>query len=113
MAITYVDAVAEQLPAVNTTIYTCPLTASSAHIQFAIAANEDALATTIQVNIVKVDESVAVTNIYVPTTTVLQGRSSGLSGIINAVLLQGDYISVVAGDADRLNVKLSIKEISL
>ena len=111
MTITYVDAVSEQLPATDTTIYSCPATASSAHIQFANATNEDA-STTIVVNIVQSGGSVAVTNQYIPSTTITGTSSSGLTGIVNAVLKPGDFISAIAGAADSINLKLGIKEIS-
>lgn len=111
MAITYVDATQEQLPATNTTIYTCPAYVTSAHVQYANATNEDA-ATTIVINIVKSGGSVAVTNEYVSTTAIVSKATNGLSGIINAVLKPGDFISGIAGDVSRLNVKLGIKEIS-
>ena len=112
MTIQYIDAVQEQLPSTDTTIYTCPLTAKSAHIQFANANNEDAVDTTIVINIVKSGGSVAVTNEYISTTTIVSKTSNGLSAIVNAVLKPGDFISAIAGAADKLNIKLGIKEIS-
>ena len=111
MSISYIDAVSEQLPATDTTIYTCPATVSSAHIQFANVTNEGA-STTIVVNIVQSGGSVAVTNQYVATKTVDTLLTNGLTGIVNAVLKPGDFISAIAGAADSLNLKLGIKEIS-
>ena len=112
MTIIYIDAVSEQLPATDTTIYTCPALTKSAHILYANCTNEDATATTVAINIVQSGEAVAVTNLYVAPTTVAAGQSGGVSGLINAVLKPGDFISGIAGDASRLNVKLGIKEIS-
>ncbi len=112
MSIQYIDQVSEQLPATNTTIYTAPSTAKSAHIVFANCTNEDATATTITVNIVKSGGSVAATNEYISTLTIASKESNGLTNIINAVLKEGDFISATAADADRLNLKIGIKEIS-
>lgn|SRR3990167_3353726 len=111
MTILYEDAVSEQLPATDTTIYTCPATAKTAHIIFANATNEDAANTTVTVNIVQSGGSVAVTNRYIPPTTITAGTSDGLADIISCVLKPGDFISAVAGDASRINLKFGIKEI--
>ena len=112
MTITYIDAVSEQLPATNTTIYTCPTLAKSAHIIYANCTNEDASATSVAINLVQSGESVAITNLYVTPTTVVAGGTYGASGLINAVLKPGDFISGIAGASSRLNVKIGIKEIS-
>jgi len=111
MSIIYTDNVLEQVPATNTPIYTCPSNALSAHVQFANCTNEDATATTIAINIVQSGGSVAVTNLYIAPTTVVSAATNGLTGIINAVLKPGDFISGIAGDAGRLNLKIGIKEI--
>lgn len=111
MTILYVDAVSEQVPATDTTIYTCPSTAKSAHIIFANATNEDAANTTITINIVQSGGAVAVTNRYIPPTTITAGTTDGLADIISAVLMPGDFLSAVAADASRINLKFGIKEI--
>ena len=111
MSIVYVDAVSEQVPITNTTIYTCPSNAASAHVQFANCTNEDGTSTTISINIVQSGGSVGVTNLYVAPTTVNPNATNGLTGIINAILKPGDFISAIAADADRLNLKVGIKEI--
>ncbi len=112
MTISYVDAVSEQLPDTDTTIYTCPVGASSAHIQFANVTNENAgAAATIIVNIVQSGGSVDVSNQYIPIKTIAISSTNGLTGIINAVLKTGDYISAIAGTATSLNLKIGIKEI--
>lgn len=111
MTIAYADAVSEQVPASDATVYTCPSTVSSAQIIFANCTNEDASDTTLTVNIVQSGSSVAVTNQYFPSTTIAAGTTNGVTAIVGAILKAGDFISVVAGVADRLNFKVGIKEI--
>jgi len=111
MSILFKDAVQEQLPATDTTVYDCPANALSAHVQFGNCTNEDAVDTTLVVNIVKSGDTAGVTNIYIPSTTILAGTSNSLSGIINVTLMPGDFISAIAGSAARLNFKVSVKEI--
>lgn len=111
MTISYVDAVTEQVPASATTVYTCPSTVKSAQIIFANCTNEDASDTTLTVNIAQSGTSVAVTNQYFPSTTITAGTTNGVTSIVGAILNAGDFVSVTAGAADRLNFKLGIKEI--
>lgn len=111
MTISYVDEVSEQLPATDTTIYTCPATVSSAFVIYANCSNEDAVDTTLTVNIVQSGGSVAVTNRYLPPKTIAAGTYDPVVSIVGAVLKPGDFISAVAGAASRLNFKVGIKEI--
>ena len=112
MTITYIDKVAEQVAATDTTIYPCPTTVSSAHVIFANCTCEDAIGDTITVNIVKSGGSVAVSNQYVSAKNIASLSSDPLSEIVGAILKPGDFISIVAATADRLNFKIGIKEIS-
>ena len=111
MSILFKDAVQEQLPATDTTVYTCPTNAVSAQVQFGNCTNEDAVDTTLVVNVVKSGGAVGVTNVYIPSTTITAGTNNSLSSIINMTLMPGDFISAIAGSAAKLNFKLSIKEI--
>jgi len=112
MTITYIDAVSEQLPAADTLLYTCPTSASSAHIIYANCTCEDAAGDTITVNIVKSGESVAITNEYLQAKGVAAGQTDNLGELINVVLKPGDFISATAATANRLNLKIGIKEIT-
>ena len=111
MSVLYEDKVLEQVPATDTTIYTAPSTLKSAHIIFANVTCEDAAGDSITVNIVQSGGSVAVTNQYLQSKAVVAGSTEMLSEIINVVLKPGDFISVIAATADRLNLKIGIKEI--
>jgi len=111
MSIAYQDVVSEQVSNSDSTIYTCPAAAKSAHIQFANATNKDASAATITVNLVQSGDVVATTNEYIAGKSITSGATDGLSNVINAVLLPGDFISVIAGTASAINLKLGIKEI--
>lgn len=110
MAISYTDAVLEQVPASNTTVYTTP-TVNSAHIISAVIHNESGTNATIQVNIVQTSGSVDVTNRYV-NRTVSAGSTLVLRELHAMVLNTGDFISAIAGTASALNLKIGIKEIT-
>jgi hypothetical protein len=113
MTITYVDAVSEQLPATDTTIYTCPSSGvGSSHIIYANATCEDATGDDITINIVKSGGAVAVSNQYLQARAIAAGATEVLSEVIGAVLKPGDFISAKATTASRINLKLSIKEIT-
>lgn len=111
MSTTNIDAVLEQVPGTDTTAYTAPTTVKYSQIIFGNCTNEDAVDTTLTVNIVQSGGSVAVTNRYFPPTTITAGTSDSLTSIVGAVLAPGDFISCVAGAASRLNLKLGIKEV--
>ena len=111
MTIIYQDAVSETVPNTDTTIYTCPTSAKSAHIQFANCTNSTASPATIEVNIVQSGDSVADTNVYIDAKTITANSSDGLSNLINCVLKPGDFVSCIAGTASAINLKLGIKEI--
>ena len=111
MTILYVDAVSETLPATDTTIYTCPTNAKSAHVIFGNATNSTVVAATIDINIVQEGGSATATNLYLDGKTVVANGTDGLSNIVGVVLKPGDFISAIAGTASAINLKLGIKEI--
>lgn len=111
MTIRYADAVQEQLPATDTTIYTCPTAAKSAHVIYGNCACEDATGTSFVVNIVQSGGSVAVTNQYIPLKSIASKEVDPLDELTGCVLMPGDFISAIATDASRLNFKIGIKEI--
>lgn len=111
MTISYVDAVSEQLPATDTTLYTAPSTVESAHIINAVVCCEDATGDAITVNIVQSGGSVAITNQYIQAKAIAAGATESLVDLVGMVLKPGDFISAKAATIDRLNVKLAIKEI--
>lgn len=116
MSVIYVDAVSEQLPASDTTIYTCPA-GKTAIITYGIATCEDATGTTLTTNIVRSGGAAAVTNIYgyggaAAGAAISAAASERLSKLEGACLQAGGFISCKAGDAARLNIKFTIKEIS-
>lgn len=111
MPVTYLDAVSEQLPAADTTLYTCP-SGVTALIVYGLVTCEDAVGTTITTNIVQSGGSAAVTNIHgYDAASIAAGASERLTKIEGACLHAGDFISCAAGAANSLNVKLTIKEI--
>lgn len=111
MSIDYVDAIDEQIAATDTTLYTCPANARSSIITAGNCTNEDASAAELTLNIVKSGGSVAVTNEYVPATSLATKTTKNLTELVNLVLKPGDFISVKADVADRLNLKLALKEV--
>lgn len=111
MSVTYLDVVSEQLPAADTTIYTCP-SGVTALIVYGLATCEDAAGTTITTNIVQSGGSAAVTNIHgYDAASISAGTSERLTKIEGACLHAGDFLSCAAGAATSLNVKFTIKEI--
>lgn len=111
MSVLYLDVVSEQLPATDTTIYTCPSGVTSI-IVYALATCEDATGTTITTNIVQSGGAAAVTNIHgYDAASLAAGTSERLTKIEGACLHAGDFISCAAGDAARVNLKFTIKEI--
>lgn len=116
MSVNYVDVVSEQLPATDTTLYTCP-TGKTALITFALATCEDASGTALTVNIVQSGATAAVTNIHgygnaSGGAAISAGASEALSKIVGASFQPGDFLSCKAADANRLNLKFTIKEIA-
>lgn len=111
MGVLYLDAVSEQLPATDTTIYTCPA-GVTAIIVYGLATCEDATGTTFTTNIVQSGGSAAVTNIHgYDGSSLAAGASERLTKIEGACLHAGDFLSAVAADASRVNMKFTIKEI--
>jgi hypothetical protein len=110
MTIRDVSAELEQVTASDTTLYTCDTNAKSAAITNAVVNNEDASSTTLSVNIVKSGGSVAVTNLYASERPVAGITNVALTEIIGVVLEPGDFVSAIAADAGRLNLKLAIRE---
>lgn len=113
MTVVYQDPILEQVPASDTTVYTAPSSADfeSSHVVFAVCSNESSTDTTLTVNLVQNGDAVDVTNRYFPPKTIFAGRTDPVSSIVGAVLKAGDFISVIGGAANNLNLKLGIKEI--
>lgn len=111
MGVLYLDAVSEQLPATDTTIYTCPA-GVTAIIVYGLATCEDATGTTFTTNIVQSGGAAAVTNIHgYDAAAIAAGAAQRLTLIEGACLHAGDFLSCIAADAARLNLKFTIKEI--
>ena len=113
MSILYIDVTQEQVTTSDVAIYPTPSVSNfeSAHIIYANCTNESATDTELTVNIVKSGEAVAVTNRYFPPKVIFAGRTDPLSPLVGAVLKAGDFINTIAGSANNLNLKLTIKEI--
>jgi len=111
MTVLIVSAESEGMPATDTTVYTAPSTVKWAQIVSGTCANVTT-ATTLTVNVVQSGGSVAATNEYIPTVTINQDDSNPLDELIGTPLMPGDFVSVIAGDATRLNFKIGVKEVS-
>ena len=112
MSVTYVDAISEQLPAADTTVYGPVASGVTAIIVYGLVTCEDAAGTTITTNIVQSGGTAAVTNIHgYDAASISAGTSERLTKIEGACLHAGDFISCAAGAATSLNVKFTIKEI--
>ncbi len=113
MTVKYIDVIQEQVTAANVTLYTAPTSSSfeSAAIIFANCTNEGAADTDLTVNLVQSGGSVAVTNRYLPPTTIFAGTANPLTPLIGATLKAGDVINSIGSLASNLNLKLSVREI--
>lgn len=111
MSVGFTDVVSEQLPAADTLLYTAPANCKSAQIIYVNCTCEDAAGSSFSVNIVQSAGSVAVTNLYLKAKAVTAGATVNASELVGAVLMPGDFISAIAADASRLNLKIGIKEI--
>lgn len=113
MTVKYIDVVQEQVTASDVTIYTTPSTASfeSASIIYANCTNEGTVDTDLTINLVQSGGSVAVTNRYLPPTTIYAGSSNPITPIIGATLKAGDFINSIGSLASNLNLKLTVREI--
>ncbi len=113
MTVKYIDVAQEQVTAANVTIYTAPVAANfeSAHIIYGNCTNEGTVDTELTINIVQTGEAVAVTNRYLPPTTIFAGTPNPISPLIGATLKSGDFINSIASLASNLNLKITVKEI--
>ncbi len=110
-SVIFTDAVQESLPAVDTTVYTCPDSAT-AQIIFGNCANSTGGAITLKANIVQSGGSVATTNEYIPSgTSVTAGNTDPLAEIVGVILQPGDFVSAAASATPGLNFKIGIKEV--
>jgi hypothetical protein len=110
MTISYRSITVEQIPSTATTAHTVGAV-DSAHILSATVHNESAANVTLTANVVLSGGAVAVTNRYV-NRIVPAGKSIVLHELINMLLNTGGLISVTAGTASALNLKMAIKEIT-
>ena len=111
MGIKFESAETEQMAATDETIYTAPALTTSIIIA-ATVNNEESTASSATINIVKSGGSAAVTNEYITDLTIPGNDGVVLSKILGHVLKPGDFVSGIAADADRLNFKLGLKEIT-
>ncbi|MFW0776247.1 MAG: hypothetical protein ACN2B6_00820 [Rickettsiales bacterium] len=111
MTIVFQDAVSEQVPTSSTLLYTAPSNVLSAIISMCNVTCEDALGSSVTINIVKNGDSASLSNRYA-IKSIAATTSEVISEVIGLTLKAGDFISVSAADADRLNLKMTIKEIT-
>lgn len=111
MPVHYLDVVSEQLPAADSNLYQCPA-GVTAIIVYGLVTCEDASGTTLTTNIVQSGGAAAVTNIHgYDAAAIAAGAAQRLTLIEGACLHAGDFLSCIAADAARLNLKFTIKEI--
>lgn len=108
--VTFVDAESEQLPASNTVIYTCPATSKYAQIVFGVCTAQTT--DTLSVNLVQSGDTAVATNEYIDAKTITAGTPDPLTEVVGAILAPGDFISAIAANATRLNLKFGIKEVT-
>ena len=98
------------LSAAAQTLYTVPSGVDTAIVMFGVC-NNVTTDTTLTLHVVDSGGSVAATNQYITTQTVASATPNPLDAITGMVLETGDFISALAADADRLNIRIGILEI--
>jgi hypothetical protein len=95
--------VSQQVPAAETTLYTCPTASggSSAKLAAATVVNTSGAAATIALSICKAGATAGVTN-RVAQFTLPAGDSSTVSELAGHFLGPGDFVSALAGTASAI-----------
>lgn len=95
-----------QLAAAQTTIYTCPVNSRVSVDKFT-GVNVGAAATTLTINVVAASGAAAGTNVLTSARTLAIGETFGFPEMIGQILEPGDFVSVLAGAATSINVRMS------
>lgn len=100
-----------QLTTSYQTIYTAPLTVTSATITFGVCSNVSDT-TNLNLHNVKIATTTSNLNKFITDRVVSKYSSDPLDEIVGAVLSPGDFITAKADANSSLNIRLSIKEIT-
>lgn len=101
---------ATQLTGTQTTLYTA--TGLRAILDKITATNVSASAATVTVNLVPSAGSASATNVIVSAKSLQAGESYGFPELVGHVLNQGGFVSVLAGTASAINLRISGREVT-
>lgn len=99
-----------QLTNAQTTVYTA--TNLRTILDKISATNVSGSAATVTVNLVPFGASAGATNVIVSSKSLQAGESYGFPELVGHVLNQGGFISVLAGTASAINMRISGREVT-
>ena len=101
----------DQVPAANTTLYTCPA-GTAARVMKCTATNDTTTVTTITVHKVESGGAVDVDRAIINGRNLGSNETYECPEIVGQVLDAGDFISAIAGVATQILVSLDVVEIT-
>jgi len=99
-----------QVPAADTTLYTCPAN-TTARVLKCTVTNDTTTAQTISFNKVPSGDAAGVANLILNLKPIGNKETYECPEVAGQVLDAGDFISAIAGGADQLTVSLDVVEI--
>jgi len=103
------NAYRDQVPATNTTIYTCPANTTAKVLKCTVT-NDSATAETISMHIVESGGAVADNRLIVPDVAI-STTPYNTPEMVGQILNAGDFVSAIAGAAAQLTLSLNVVEV--
>jgi len=100
-----------QVPAADTTLYTCP-TSTTARVLKCTVTNDTTTAQTISFHKVESGGAVGVDKLILNAKVIGNKETYGCPDVVGQVLEAGDFISGIAGGADQLTTVLDVVEMT-
>jgi len=111
MSVAYKQAYNDQVPAVNTTLYTCPSN-TVAIIKKCSSTNDTTTTQTLTLHIVPYGESVGDEYLRANAKSIASRETYDFASEMNGHILEaGDFINGIAGGAGQLSTQISVVEI--
>jgi len=101
----------KQLSTSYQTIYTAPLTVTSATITFGVCSNISDV-TNLNLHNVKISTTTSDSNKFIIDRPITKASPDSLDEIVGSILSPGDFITAKADSNLSLNIRLGIKEIT-
>ena len=110
MSVTLKNAYIDQVPAANTTLYTCPAN-TIARVIKCTACNDIATAQTVSIHKVESGGAVGDDKLLLNSRTLGSRETYLCPEVVGQVLEAGDFLSAIAGGANQITVSLDVVEI--